>query len=186
MSLRTKNVNFDPPKGYLPLIFFNETLHTSYWGIDEWIWILTLVIWPIWRKVIFPPNPLEMAPSSAPHEASHSAPMLWMDGWQPPELADVFFGGGWGCVWPSKCSFIPAMMNCHNIGVFWEPYTPSTAPKIISACSGGCRPSIQRDSAEHNTSCGELGGHFRWQRPWSVMVVLVDVGRWRLMSDWPT
>ncbi len=52
--------------------------------------------------------------------------------------------------------------------------------KIISACSGGCCPSIQRVSAEPKASCGALGGHFcRWQ-PWSAMVVLVDVGRWRL------
>ncbi len=44
LSLRTKNINVDPPKGYLPLIFFNKTLYTSYWGIDEWIWILKLII----------------------------------------------------------------------------------------------------------------------------------------------
>ncbi len=33
-------------------------------------------------------------PPSTPHEAFHSMPMLRIDGWQPPELADVFFGGG--------------------------------------------------------------------------------------------
>ncbi len=48
------------------------------------------------------------------------------------------FGGNWWCVWPSKRSFVPAMMHCHNIGVFWGPYTTSTAPKIISACLGSC------------------------------------------------
>ncbi len=32
-------------------------------------------------------------PPSIPHEALCSAPMLWMAGWQPPKLADVFFEG---------------------------------------------------------------------------------------------
>ncbi len=53
----------------------------------------------------------------------------WM-GNNPPSLR-MYFWGCWGCVWPSKCSFVPVTMNCHNIGVFWGPYTPSTAPKII-------------------------------------------------------
>jgi hypothetical protein len=59
-------------------------------------------------------------------------------------------------------------------------------PKIISACLGGFCLSIRGVSAERKASCGELGGHFcRWQ-PWSAMVVLVVVGRWRLMSDQST
>ncbi len=108
----------------------------------------------------------------------------WMDD-NPPSLR-TFFGGGWGCVWPSKCSFVPAMMNCHNIGVFWGPYTPSTAPKIIPACSAACRPSIRHVGMERKASCGALGGHFRQWWPWSAMVVLVDVGHWRLTSGQPT
>ncbi len=94
--------------------------------------------------------------------------------------------GVWGCVWPSKRSFAPAMMNRHNIGVFWEPYKPLTAPKIISACSGGCCLSIRHANAERKASCGALGGHSRRQQSWSAMVVLVDVGHWRLTSDWST
>ncbi len=47
-----------PPKGTFHSCFFNKILCTSYWGIDEWIWILTLVIWPIWKMVFFPLNPL--------------------------------------------------------------------------------------------------------------------------------
>ncbi len=38
------------PKGTFHSFFFNKTLHISYWGIDEWIWILTLIIWPIWKN----------------------------------------------------------------------------------------------------------------------------------------
>jgi hypothetical protein len=62
----------------------------------------------------------------------------------------------------------------------------SPAPKIISACLGGCRPSIQHLGAERNASYGALGGHFHRRRPGSAMIVLVDVGRWRLTSDLPT
>ncbi len=108
----------------------------------------------------------------------------WM-GENPPSLR-MYFGGDWGCVWPSKHSFVPAMMHCHNIIVFWGPYTPSTTPKIISACSGGFQLSIRRIGLERKASCGTLGGHFHRRQPWSAMVVLVDVGRWRLTSDRPT
>ncbi len=124
-------------------------------------------------------------PPSTPHEALRSTPTLQMDRWQPPELADVFWGGR-GCVWPSTHSFVPAMMNCHYIRVFWGPYTPSTAQKIISACSGGCCPSIWCAGMERKASCGVLGGRFRRHRPWLAMVVLVNIGRWRLTSDQPT
>ncbi len=77
-------------------------------------------------------------------------------------------------------------MNHHNIGVFWGPYTSSTAPKIIFACWRGCQPSIQGVGVERKASCGALGGPFCRRRPWSAMVVLVNVGHWRHMSDWPT
>ncbi len=79
----------------------------------------------------------------------------WMG--KNPLSLQMYFWGCWGCVWPSKHFFVPAMMNCHNIGVFWGPYTPSTAPKIISACSGGCRPSIWRVGEEPKASCEALG-----------------------------
>ena len=86
----------------------------------------------------------------------------------------------------SKRSFVPAMIYRHNIGVNWGPYTPSTAPKIIPFCSGGCPSSIWCIGMERKASCGTLGGHFCWRRPWLAMVVLVDVGCWRLTSDQPT
>ncbi len=93
------------------------------------------------------------------------------------------FWGDWGCVWPSKRSFVPGIMRCHKIRVFWGPCTPSTAPKIISACSRGCWPSIHCIGSEHKATCGSLGGPVHRRRPWSAMVVLVDVGHWRLTSD---
>jgi hypothetical protein len=103
-----------------------------------------------------------------------------------PPSKRVYFWVCWGCVWRSKHPFVPAMMYCHNIGVFWETYTPSTNPKIISACSGGCRSSTWSVGTERKASCGALGGHFCWRRPWPAMVVLVVVGHWRPTSDWPT
>ena len=108
----------------------------------------------------------------------------WMGDYPPSKW--MYFGGGRGCVWLSKCSFVLAMMNCHNIGVFWGPYKPLTAPKIISACLGGCCRSIRCAGAECKASFGALGGHFRRRRSWLAMVVLVDVGSWRLPSDRPT
>jgi hypothetical protein len=38
-----------------------------------------------------------------------------------PQACGFIFGGGQGCLWTSKRSFIPTMMNHHNIGVFWGP-----------------------------------------------------------------
>ncbi len=122
--------------------------------------------------------------------APHMRPCTRADvsnGWKTTlHACRCILGEDWGCVWPSKRSIVPAMMHCHNIGVFWGPYTPSTAPKIISACSGGCWPSIRWIGLERKASCGALGGHSYRRRPWSAMVVLVDVGRWRLTSDQPT
>jgi hypothetical protein len=131
------------------------------------------------------PLPVDMAPQRPTWRLALRADT--MNGWATtPQASECIWEGCWGCVWPSKHSFVPAMMNCHNIGVFWGPYTPSTASKIISACSGGYPPSIRHVGAKHKVSCGVLGGHFRQQRPWLAMVVLVDVGCWRLTSDQPT
>ncbi len=60
------------------------------------------------------------------------------------------------------------------------------SPKSSFACLGGYHPSIRRVDAEQKVLCGALGGHFRLRRLWLAMVVMVDVGRWRRMSDQPT
>ncbi len=108
----------------------------------------------------------------------------WM-GNNPPRLR-MYFLGWLRMFMDLKRSFVPAMTNRHNIGVFWGPYSPSTTPKIISACPGGYPTSIWRVGAEQKVSCGALGGHFHRRRLWSAMVVLVDVVRWRHTSDRPT
>ncbi len=102
----------------------------------------------------------------------------WM-GDNPPSLR-LYCWGGWGCLWPSKR--FRRWCIATNWSVLRAMHTP-TAPKIISACSGGYHPSIWRVGEERKVSCGALGGHFRRRRLWSAMVVMVDVGRWRRTSD---
>ncbi len=124
------------------------------------------------------------------HLAPHMRPyaprqhVQWM-GHNPPSKRTQFWRC-WGCAWPPKHSDVVAIHCSHNRRVFWGSYTPSTAPKIISACSGGCRQSIWHIGAERKVSWGALRGHFCQQQPWSAMVVLVLVGCCRLTSDQPT
>ena len=70
----------------------------------------------------------------------------------PPEIM--------GGVWPSKCSFVPAMMMMHprNIGVWMRDIHPLNPLKIVSPCSGGHCPSSEDDGAGRNASCGAFGG----------------------------
>jgi hypothetical protein len=75
--------------------------------------------------------------------------------------------------------------SLQNRSVLRAMHTP-TAPKVISACSGGYPPSIQRAGAERKVSCGALGGHFHQRQLWLAMVVMVDVGHWRHTSDGAT
>ena len=98
----------------------------------------------------------------------------WM-GDDPPSLRMYFFGGlrVFMALKALLCSGDDA--SPQNRSVLRAMHTP-TAPKIISACSGGYRPSIQRVGAERKVSCGGLGVHFRRRRPWSAMVVMVVGG----------
>jgi hypothetical protein len=59
LSPRSKNVKFDPPKGYLPLIFFSTKLYIHHIGVQmsgsrylHWSYD------PFEKMVIFPPDPL--------------------------------------------------------------------------------------------------------------------------------
>ncbi len=108
----------------------------------------------------------------------------WM-GDNPPSLR-MYFMGGLRVFMALKALLCSGNDASPQHGVFWGPYTPSTAARITSTCLGGCRPSIRRGCAERKASCGALGGHFCQRRPWSAMVVLVNVGRWRLTSDQST
>jgi len=62
---------------------------------------------------------------------------------------------------------------------------PLNPLKIVSACSGGRRPSSEDDGAGRNASCGAFGGHFRRHRR-SAMVVMVVVDRWHQIILIPT
>ncbi len=69
---------------------------------------------------------------------------------------DVFFGEVEGVYGPQSASGDDA--SPQNRSVLRAMHTP-TAPKIISACSGGYCPSIRRIGAEQKVLCGALGGH---------------------------
>jgi hypothetical protein len=96
----------------------------------------------------------------------------WM-GNNPLSLRMYFWGGVEGVYGPQSASGDDALPQNHSVlGAMQTP----TAPKIISACSGGYRPSIWRVSVERKVSCGGLGGHFCRRGPWSAMVVMVVGG----------
>jgi hypothetical protein len=51
---------------------------------------------------------------------------------------------------------------------------------------GGLSPIHLMHQRGGKASCGALGGRIHWRQLWLAMVVLVDVGSGRLMSDQPT
>jgi hypothetical protein len=58
----------------------------------------------------------------------------WM-GNNPPSLR-MYSLGGLRVLWPSKCSFVPAMINCHNIGVFEGHKHPQQPQKVYPLAWG--------------------------------------------------
>ncbi len=78
------------------------------------------------------PPPAEMAPS-APHEALRSSPMRWMDGWQPPEQADIILGGGWGggLYGPQSAPLFRQWCIATTLECFEGHTHPQHAPKYI-------------------------------------------------------
>ncbi len=105
----------------------------------------------------------------------------------PPSKRMYFFGGGVRACMALKallCSGDDELLQ--HWSVLRAIHTLNSSPKNYTRCSGGCSPSIQCINTECKVSCGVLGGHFCRRQPWLAMVVLVDVGRWRLTSDQPT
>jgi hypothetical protein len=108
----------------------------------------------------------------------------WM-GDSPPSLR-MYLGGGLRVFMALKVLLcIGNDASPQNRSVLRAMHNP-TAPKVISACSGGYCLSIQRAGVEQKVLCGALGGHFRQRRLWLAMVVMVDVGRWRHTWHRPT
>ena len=62
----------------------------------------------------------------------------------------------------------------YNFGDVEGVYGPL---KIISACSGGRRPSSEVDGEGHKALCVALGGDFCRRRLWSAIVAMVVVDR---------
>ncbi len=44
----------------MTIVYIYETLYTSYCGIDEWMRVLTLVTWPIWKNGNFSTWPINI------------------------------------------------------------------------------------------------------------------------------
>jgi hypothetical protein len=57
------------------------------------------------------------------------------------------------------------------------------SPKSYSHLLGGLSPIHKMRRRGAQGLMWGAGGHFCQRRPWSAMVVSVDVGRWRLTSD---
>jgi hypothetical protein len=78
------------------------------------------------------------------------------------------------------------MMNHSTIGVFKGHTHPQQLQNFHLLAWGVVVHQFDASARSARPHMEYLGGHsHRWQ-PWLAMVVLVDVGRWRLTSDQPT
>ncbi len=121
---------------------------------------------------------------NAPNEASIPATTCCTDGKQPPEQVVIIWGGVRGCmvIKVLLCSGNDASPQHWSVLRAIYSLTP---PKIITACSGGLPLSSEDDDgAGRKNSCGAQGGHFHRRWPWSVVVEMVVVGRWRLVTSY--
>jgi hypothetical protein len=75
-------------------------------------------------------------PPSAPHEAFCSAPMRWMDGWQPPEQAGIIFEAFEGVYGPQNTQML---WRCIIAGTKerFEGHTHPQPPPKLHALSRG-------------------------------------------------
>jgi hypothetical protein len=76
-------------------------------------------------------------PPSAPHEALCSAPTHPMDGWQPPEHADIIVLECGGRVWPSKHSHVVVMCIAGAKEHFEGHAHPQQEPKKLYPLAWG-------------------------------------------------
>ncbi len=122
-------------------------------------------------------------PPNAPNEASSPATMCHTNGRQPPEQACIFFGGVRGCMALKSllCSGDDASPQHQSV---LKAIHPLNLQKIICTCLEGLPPSSNDSSMGRKASCGAQGGHFRRRQPWSVVVEMVVVGRWRLVTSY--
>ena len=91
----------------------------------------------------------------------------------PPSKRVSVRGGGFGGAWPSKRSFVPALMHRRNIGVFLGPHTPSTFEKLFPLARGVFPHQGKR------TASGERRPHV--DRKWTISA---GVGHGRLWLRW--
>ena len=116
-------------------------------------------------------------------KASSHATTCFMDGQWPPKQAVIILGGvrGYTAIKALLCSGDDASPQHRSV---LRAIHPLNLQKIICKCSGGLPPSSNDDGAGRKASCGVQGGHFFRCRPWSVLVEMVVVGRWRLVISY--
>ena len=121
-------------------------------------------------------------PPNAPNEASSPATTHCMDGQQPPKQAVIIMGRVRGCIAIKAlfCSDNDALPQHWSV---LKAIHPLNLQKIMCTCSEGLPPLSNDDNAGHKASCGAQGGHFCRRWPWSVVVEMVVVGRWRLVTS---
>ena len=107
----------------------------------------------------------QKCPPSAPHQALSPTTMHPTNGGQPPKQAGIILGGLRGCIALKtlQCWGNASLPEQRSILRATHHLNP---PPNISACLGGCRPSVQRIMLGLNTSFGVLWGHFRRGRSW--------------------
>jgi hypothetical protein len=100
--------------------------------------------------------------------------MLWMNRLQPPELADVIWGGVEGVCGPQSAPLFWQwwIFKTSHQSVFRAIHTLNS-PKNYIRLLGGCCLSIHCAGAERKTSCGALGGT---RGPFPPVVVMVGYG----------
>ena len=122
-------------------------------------------------------------PPNTPNEAPSLATARRTDRQQPPKQVVIILGEVRGCmvIKALLCSGYDALPQHPSVLRAIHPLTP---PQIITACSGGLPPSSDDNGAGRKASCGAQGGHFPHHWPWSVVVEMVVVGRWRLVTSY--
>ncbi len=116
-------------------------------------------------------------PLAAHMRPLRSAPTHLMAGWQPPQLADITFGGVKGVYGPQSTPLFWQLCITITSECFVGHIHPQHPPKLHPLAWGVVVHPLDASAQSARASCEVLGGHFCWLWPWLAMVVLVVVGR---------
>jgi hypothetical protein len=93
-------------------------------------------------------------------------PLHQMDGQQPPKQAGINLGAVEGVYGPQNTPMLWQFIIAGTKERFEGHTHPQPPPKIHLLARGGCRPFIRGIGTEQKASCGTLGDHSHWRRPW--------------------